>query len=437
MVATLAVLAGAAGCVDATRLDAETRARLEAYRLPAAPPPDPSNAVADDPRAATLGKAFYFDPRFSGPLGAANDGVSRGSLGQAGALGRVACASCHDLAAAGSDHRSRPAETSLGAGYVGRNASTVVNAAYAEVARGGWLFWDGRKDSMWSVALAPIESPAEHNFSRLEVVHAIFDHYRGRFEAVFGPLPNLTDAARFPAAGKPGTAAYDGMAAADRAAVDRAFVGFGKAIEAYERRLVSTSFAPSAFDRMLAGELDAMSPAALRGARLFVGRAACDECHRGPAFTDGRFHNIGTPQRGENAPTTDLGRFAGMGVVGDPFNRAGAFSDHRDDTHLVGLAATARDLGAFKTPTLRNAGRTAPYMHDGAYATLWDVVNHYNFGGATGLYAGTREVTIAPLLLDLREVDDLVAFLGALDDGEPLPSADFPEGLTAPPPLPN
>jgi len=180
-----------------------------------------------------------------------------------------------------------------------------------------------------------------------------------------------------------------------------------------------------------------MSAGALRGAKLFIGFAACNECHRGPTFSDFSFHNIGCPQYGDHVLPTDTGRFGGIaGVEGDLFNRAGIYSDQRDDSHLAALSATPLDTGAFKTPTLRNVAKTAPYMHDGVYTTLWDVVNHYNFGGATGEYSGTKDPSIQPLLLDDQQLADLVEFLGSLTDGDPLPSSDFPEGLVAPPPLP-
>jgi cytochrome c peroxidase len=428
----------AIGCVDTRAFDSEQRALLEDYRLPSAPPPDRSNSFADHPRAAILGKRLFFDTRFSGPLGPPNDAVSNGSLGTAGAAGKIACASCHQPALGGTDHRSRPMATSFAAGYTGRNAPTVTNAAYTDIAHGGWQFWDGRKDSLWSHALEPLENSTEQNSTRLAVAHVLFDNYQSDYEALFGALPDLANTTRFPPTGKPGDPSYDGMTAADRAAIDRVFANFGKAIEAYERRLVSTNFAPSAFDRMLAGDDTAMSPSAIRGARLFVGKAACNECHRGSAFSDGKFHNIGCPQEGEHAYATDVGHHSGVAdVKADAFNRAGRFSDQSDDTHLRDLSVTDADLGAFKTPTLRNVAKTAPYMHDGVYGTLWDVVNHYNFGGATGAYAGTREATIAPLLLDTSEVDDLVEFLRALSDGDPLPATEFPEGLTSQPMLPH
>jgi len=436
---SVVVLSSAAvGCLDARAFDGEQRALLEEYRLPAAPPADRSNSIADDPRAAILGKKLFFDTRFSGPLGPPNDAVSDGSLGPTGATGKIACASCHQPEAGGSDHRSRPAATSFAAGYTGRNAPTVINASYSDITRGGWQFWDGRKDSMWSHALEPLENPVEQNTTRLQVAHVLFDHYKADYEASFGALPDLGNTARFPPAGKPGDPSYEGMTLADRTAIDRVFANFGKAVEAYERQLVSTNFTPSPFDRMLAGDDTAMTPAAIRGAQLFVGKAACNECHRGGAFSDGKFHNIGCPQEGEHTYPADLGHHDGIAaLLADEFNRAGAFSDQHDDSHLRRLVATGADIGAFKTPTLRNVAKTAPYMHDGVYGTLWDVVNHYNFGGATGAYAGTREVTIAPLLLDSREVDDLVEFLGALSDGDPLPTAEFPEGLTSQPVLPN
>jgi cytochrome c peroxidase len=189
---------------------------------------------------------------------------------------------------------------------------------------------------------------------------------------------------------------------------------------------------------MLAGDDIAMTPAAVRGAKLFIGKAACDECHRGATFTDFKFHNIGCPQQGEFVLETDVGRSGGISQVkADIYNRAGEYSDRIDHTHLAALAVVEADIGAFKTATLRNLSKTAPYMHDGVYSNLWDVVNHYNFGGGTGAYSGTKEVTIAPLLLDARELDDIVEFLRSLDDGPALPTPAFPEGLAATPALPN
>jgi cytochrome c peroxidase len=434
---TLTSVVGSGACIDERAFTAEERERLAGFRLPVKLPASPSNRFAEDSKAAILGKKWFFDTRFSGALGPPNDGVTHGSLGVAGVTGKVSCWSCHDLTGGGADRRSRPAATSLGAGYSVRNAPSTINAAYANVGEGGWVFWDGRKDSMWSHAVSPLENPLEQNGSRLQLAHAIFDHYKLDYEAVFGPLPDLSDAARFPATGKPGDLGFDNMAAPDRTAVNRIAANFGKALEAYQRRLTSLGFAPSPFDRALAGDDAAMSPEAIRGARLFIGKAACDECHRGPMLSDRKFHNVGAPQDGEHVLLVDRGRFDGVAAVkADIFNRAGAYSDQQDDAHLKNLTTVDADLGAFRTPTLRNVARTAPYMHNGVYKDLWEVVNHYNFGGATAGYAGTRDVAMSPLLLDDQELSDLVEFLRALSDADALVSPEFPEGLLEAPVLP-
>jgi len=419
----------ASGCRQEGPFSDADMTMLETFALGPLPA-DASNANADVVAAAKLGKRFYFDTRISGPLGPYDVGGTNGSLGNAGETGKVGCISCHDPASGGSDHRSQPAATSLGAGYTVRNSPTVINAAYAPL----WQFWDGRVDSLWSQALAPPEGANECNGSRLAVAHLVAADYAADYGAVFGPLPDLSDGARFPATGKPGDPAFDGMAPDDQQIVDRIFADFGKAIEAYERRLISPSFAPAPFDQFLAGKSDALSPRAIAGAQIFIGRGGCAECHRGPLFSDFSFHNIGAPQEGEHVPTTDVGRYNGIAaVIADPFNRNGAFSDQKTSDHLIGLTADNDDVGRFKTPSLRNVSKTPPYMHDGAYAGLWDVVNHYNFGGETGLYSGETDPAINPLLLTDEDLDDLIEFLQSLDDGDPLPTADFPEGLAAAP----
>ena len=192
------------------------------------------------------------------------------------------------------------------------------------------------------------------------------------------------------------------------------------------------------FDQFLeTGDTSVLSPEAIAGAQIFIGRGGCQECHRGPLFTDFQFHDIGAPQTGEHVPAIDTGRDAGIPLLLESiFNRTGAFSDDKTATDTDGLAATDDDVGRFKTPSLRNVSKTAPYMHDGAYADLWEVVNHYNFGGETGLYSGERDPAINPLLLSNDDLDNLIEFLESLEDGPPAFTADFPEGLTAPPPPP-
>src|SRR5205814_5979480 len=251
--------------------------------LPALPT-SPSNTFADNPAAAELGQQFFYDKRFSGPVIEASD-----DLGPVGTMATMSCATCHDPARGGADIRPLGA-TSRGAAWTGRNAPTVINAVHSP-----WIFWDGRRDSLWSQALGPIEGGAEMNSGRLQVARVIFDKYREPYEKLFGAMPGMEDVDRFPPAGKPGLPAFDNMAAPDKTAVNRVFANFGKAIEAYERKLVDKS---SKFDRFLAGDDTALSAQAQRGARLFVGKAACNECHSGPMLADGKFHNHGVPHHG-------------------------------------------------------------------------------------------------------------------------------------------
>ena len=220
----------------------------------------------------------------------------------------------------------------------------------------------------------------------------------------------------------------------DKKAINDVYVRFGKAIAAYERRLVSTAFEPSPFDRFMAGDEQAMSPAAIRGARLFVGRAGCNECHRGARRSaTSRSTTSARRQNRDLVPAVDLGRYAGIDMLVEPVQprqriqrQAPGAAHHR--AHAAGIRPPLYHPtdGQFKTPTLRNVARTAPYMHDGACATLWDVVDHYNFGGGTGQYAGTKDPAIAPLLLTDAELGDLVEFLRALDDGPRAADRRFP-----------
>ena len=186
----------------------------------------------------------------------------------------------------------------------------------------------------------------------------------------------------------------------------------------------------------MAGELDAISDAAKRGAKVFVGAAYCCECHKGPFFTDRGFHNLGVPQIGLNVPTPpdwDQGRKRDiLRARRHPFSRAfSEFSDAPD----IGLEKweglldesgnpieNPADEGAFRTPTLRNTARTGPYFHNGFAKTLREVIEFYNDGGGNdpSLYLGSKSPSIVPLGLLENEIDDLVAFLETLD-GETLP----------------
>jgi cytochrome c peroxidase len=365
------------------------------------PPRDPTNAFFENADAAVLGQRFFFDPGFS-------------------ADGKVSCATCHSPDRGLGDGRSLPERFP-----VDRNVPSLWNAAYNR-----WFFWDGRVDSLWSQALKPLENPREHATTRLQVVHRVAETpvLRAGYERVFGALPDFSDARRFPRAGGPGVlpagsplhAAWASMVDADRAAVDRVFANVGKAIAAYERKLVSRR---SPFDVFVEGvrardeaRMAALSAEARRGLKLFVGKANCRFCHSGPNFTDGEFHNIGIPPlRGGMTAS----RFEAIDTVQkDPFNTRGVFSDDRaaGAQKLDFLPKLQDTWGQIKTPTLRNTAKTAPYMHQGQFGSLHDVVNFYSTLDGMVQAGHSERFILAPLRLMPGEIASIVAFLESLTD---------------------
>jgi cytochrome c peroxidase len=383
-------------------------------------PPDPTDSVADSGPAAALGQLLFFDTSLS-------------------ANGKVSCAGCHQPARSFGDGQA------LAQGLAGgtRNTPSLLNVAFNH-----WFFWDGRADSLWSQALQPLEGRREAGGDRLHIAHLVAADaaLSAAYERVFAPLPPLADAARFPAHARPDpdpqspiARAWQAMAPADRTAVNRVFSNLGKAIEAYERKLISGA---SPFDAYVEGlrtgdpeKQAALSPAAVRGLKAFVGAANCAACHTGPALSDGEFHNLGLPLLpGEEE---DRGRAAGMAPLrANIFNAAGPFSDEPSGTvarRLEFLPPPQSQLGAFKTPSLRNVALTAPYMHDGRFANLAQVLEFYAQGGAAsrGALVGTRDATLnlVPHLTPEQSAD-LVAFLMALTGTPP------PPALTEPPPHP-
>jgi cytochrome c peroxidase len=187
---------------------------------------------------------------------------------------------------------------------------------------------------------------------------------------------------------------------------------YGRAIAAYERELVTTN---SAYDRYVQGDDGALTPSQLRGLELFFTKAKCAACHSGPMFSDSRFVVQGVPQEGEGKDT----------VAGDDLGR----EEHTFDPS---------DRYAFRTPTLRNIELTDPYMHDGVFETLVDVVEFYNHG-AQPRHPGVTDAMLdtdlkSPLGLTGAEVDDVVAFMEALTDPGTLLD---PELLTVPATVPS
>ena len=283
-------LAALAGCEG--DLTAEEEEELAAMQLrPEDLPPSPTNRYADDPGAAELGRRLFFEKRMS-------------------ADGEIGCVSCH----APGEGFSDPRALSLGVdGREGGRHSMPIPA----VAFQRFLLWDGRADSLWSQPLKALENEKEMDFTRVEVARFIARDYRADYEAIFGPLPDVEG---LPARARPGLPEWTLMSAKQQDEVRRVFANVGKAIEAYERRLLC---ADTRFDRWTRGELD-LNEEERAGAAKFL-RKGCARCHSGPSFSDGGFHNIGIGS-GQDEP--DRGRaMAAAPLLSDPFNGAGVYSD--------------------------------------------------------------------------------------------------------------
>jgi cytochrome c peroxidase len=311
------------------------------------------------PDRIALGRKLYFDTHLS------RDGT-------------VSCATCHDVSRGFTDHRSvsEGIEDKLGR----RSAPTVMNAALFQS-----MFWDGRAPTLEAQAKLPILNPIEmgHPDSASAMKGLSADpSYARLFQKAYGRTPNYEDV--------------------------------GRAIASFERTLI---FLDAPFDRYVAGDANAISPAAQRGLVLFGGKARCVSCHMinasNPLGTDNLFHNIGVSARTQN-----FEQLAQKGLAATKAADERALDKLALETDMseLGRFITTRnrsDIGAFKTEQLRNVGITAPYMHDGSLHTLWDVVDHYNKGGETNPYL---DGGIEPLDLSESEIDDLVAFLFTLTD---------------------
>jgi cytochrome c peroxidase len=223
-------------------------------------------------------------------------------------------------------------------------------------------FWDGRAATLDEQCKGPLLSPDEMNM--VDEAHLIsrlnaVPEYRRDFQTVFNAGPSLDNVAR--------------------------------AIAAFERTLITPN---ARFDQYMLGNKKALTDQEKRGLVVFFGRGACSECHKGANFTDNLYHNLGTTVVKGNP--VDLGRFE--------------------------ITKNEEDRGAFKTPSIRNATITAPYMHDGSSATLEDVVEFYDRGGGDG---PNKDKLIYKLNLSAQEKSDLVAFLNTLTGT--LPQVEVPQ----------
>ncbi|MGR9100499.1 MAG: cytochrome-c peroxidase, partial [Gammaproteobacteria bacterium] len=295
--------------------------------------------------------------------------------------GTVSCAGCHQAGKAFTDGLKVALGTGRQQGL--RNTPTVINAGYFDT-----LFTDGRAGSLEDQALGPLFNPLEHGLSShdeaVEIIRSDPD-YRQRFRQAFDATPSAITIAL---------------------AV--------KAIASYERTLVSGN---SPFDRyFFAGERGALSDPAARGLRIFRRKGNCANCHEiswnNALFTDKRFYNIGVGFKRIEPRIGDFLAALARGLPPERFEFAGGSRSELGRFNVTGYQS---DIGRFKTPTLRNIALTGPYMHDGSFSTLREVVEYYNKGGEKNPFL---DPAIFPLHLTEQEIDDLVEFLENLTGPE-------------------
>jgi cytochrome c peroxidase len=242
----------------------------------------------------------------------------------------------------------RPVSTGIRGQKGGRSAPASFNRVFSSA-----QFWDGRAETLEMQSVGPFTNPIEHGFANYDVMRAKMMKiagYRKLFKQVFGEEDITID-------------------------------NVGKAIASFQRTVLSGNSPADRFDQ--GQEAGAIPEAAQKGLLLFRDKARCTKCHSGFNFTDEKFHNLGL---GWDDNKVDLGRYM--------------------------VTKNAEDIGAFKTPTLREIARSGPYTHDGRFKTLEEVVDFYNKGGVKNPH---QDPLILPLELTDQEKGDLVQFLRTLN----------------------
>jgi len=331
---------------------------------------DPTNRVSGEPAAIDFGRRLFFDPRFS-------------------PNGYVACVACHQPDRSFTDNLPR----ARGLAPVERNAIALQNLRLHRA-----YGWGGASDSLWMASLRPIVDSREIGGSAEKVAFVIEtgDGVACRYKAAFGEEPSARDA-------------------------EKVLVNVAKALAAYQETLVTGRTRFDEYrDAVARGEPPPSSyPVdAQRGLKIFFGRGNCSTCHKGPHFTDDAFRGTRVPPFiGEATP--DTGRVEGSKIMrSSPFNLVGRYNDDP----AKGGASTVRDAkpevrARWRTPSLRNVAVTAPYLHNGTAASLYDVVRRYAKSPRQRAFVDD-ERTVRRVDLSARDIDDLVAFLDTLTDAD-------------------
>ena len=351
-------------------LPAEIDRILSLGPWPQAPRKDPGNRVSGRTHAIELGRRLFRDPRMS-------------------PVGYIACVTCHQPDRAFTDIKAR----AHGLADLPRNTPSLAN-----LGRQQWYGWTGSSDSLWMASIKPMLDPREFDGSTASVTRVFHrdPELAACYRRVFGESPFKEP--------------------------HRTVVNVGKALAAFVETLVTarTPFDEyrDALSRNDPAKAAAYPAAARRGLKLFVGRAQCVSCHKGPDFSDGAFHADMRPGGDSSIDVTgsgtaavrDLGRFDGARELkASAFNLLGPYNDDRTRANAIPtsrLLANEPMRGQYRTPSLRNVAVTAPYMHDGHVENLQVAIRHVTPRGADG----------TPVPLSAHEASDLAAFLATLTD---------------------
>jgi len=326
--------------------------------------PLPAPSIPTDnpntPEKVELGKMLFWDSRLGGDASSP-------------------CVVCHEPSKGWGDAGE------ISRGYPGtqhwRNSQTVLNSAYYNK-----LFWEGSVTSLEGQAPSAAEGNVAGNGdpSLMEMRMRFIPEYVARFKKVFG--------ADWP----------------------RMFHAY-QAIAAFERTLVSDA-KKVPFDRYMKGDKKALSDSALRGMAVYHGKGGCIQCHNGPLASNEKYYALGVPEN-------DVFKSDSLYQIThrwEHYQKGVQEKDYRGadlDLGLYYITKNPKDVNKFRTPSLRELKYTAPFMHNGIFYTLDEVVDFYNKGGGTG---PNKSPLIKPLGLSDTEKKDLLAFLESLSMDEPL-----------------
>jgi len=314
-------------------------------------PISPANPLT--PEKVELGKKLFFDRRLSGD-------------------GTMACATCHNPETGYSD--ALPISLSYPTTRNWRNASAIINLAYNSA-----FFWDGRAANMEEQALFPIMSAFEmnQNLDYLEEELKEVPEYVTAFQDVFG-----------------------GEITRERV---------GMALAAFQKTIISKD-AP--LDKYLKGDKDALTPAQKKGYDIFTGKGHCMSCHNGPNLTDNKFYNIGVP---ENPSVVNDPRVSATRRFTAKVSGYAAYSTLTEDPGRYLVTKDRKDWKAFRTQSLREIALTGPYMHNGVFGSLKEVIEFFNKGGGEDQ---NKTPLLKPLYLTDDEKQGLEVFLKEALKGE-------------------